>query len=58
MTLTRFQNYIRYSTDRPGDVSSWRWGAMLKLARRRGWTMSNPKRLIAGSKHSVRRIGR
>ena len=57
MTLSRFQNYIRYSTKRPGDVSKSRWRAMLKVAWRRGWTMSNPKRFIAGSKHAVRRIG-
>ena len=56
MTLTRFQNYIRYSTECPSDVSKVRWLAMLKVAWRRGWTMSKPKRFIAGSKHSVRRI--
>lgn len=58
MTLSRFQNYIRYSTERPALlVSKSRWRAMLKVAWRRGWTMAEPKRLIAGSKHAVRRIG-
>jgi len=57
MTLARFQNYIRYSTECPGDVSKLRWRAMLKVAWRRGWTMAKPERFIAGSKHAVRRIG-
>ena len=57
MTLSRFQNYIRYSTDCPGDVSKLRWRAMLKVAWRRGWTMAKPGRFIAGSKHAVRRTG-
>ena len=55
MTLSRFQ---KYSIERPALlVSKSRWRAMLKVAWRRGWTVAEPKRLIAGSKHAVRRIG-
>ena len=57
MTLARFQNYIRYSTECPGDVSKLRWRAMLKVAWRRGWTMAKPERFIAGSVLACKHFG-
>ena len=38
MTLSRFQNYIRYSTACPKDISPERWNGMLKSVRTNGYT--------------------
>ena len=57
MTLSRFQNYIRYSTECPGDISKLRWRAMLKVAWRRGWTMAKPQQSIAASVLACKHFG-